>query len=446
MKQQTFIVQANRHVQQVITCSVADQFTKNIPVPVVFFYRESFEYQELIECLKEVLSDFPIFAGILKQERHNLYIDCNNQGVQFEIKTEDSTLNQILEEFTTIKKDKLINMINPQKVISSQSFVMNIQLTYFACGGMALGICWHHSVGDMHTFMQFMKAWSNSVNKKEYTPPLIVQERNKYLEDKIEESNNDTPGVRYLSGIELLKLVFYSLFQARDKISLRFYFSENELNNMKQSFSENTTINLSINDVLCAHLFSIISELDDYNQERYLSIAINYRYRINLPKNLLGNFVSSIDIVSNQITQPLQIAEELRMSVDNFRQRQMNFLATKKFIEEKGGLKNLNRFISKGIDPLKRTLLITSWANFGTYDITFGDSKPFYFSSFGEYPFPWLSSITEGFSKNGRIYSVLVPSKLAKKLMQDDNLRKIHSYRDDKEVMPELVRKLEWLL
>ncbi len=363
MKQETLIVQANRHVQQVITCSVADQLVKNLPVPVVFFYRESFEHQELIRSLKEVLSDFPIFAGILRKEKHNLYIDCNNQGVQFDIKKEDCTLNDILDKFTTIKKDKLINVINPQKVISSQSFVMNIQLTYFACGGMVLGICWHHSLGDMHTFMQFMKAWSNSVNKKQYTPPLIVEERNKYLEDKIEESKNDTPGVRYLTGIDLLKLVFYISFQARDKVSLRFYFPENELNNMKQRFSEDAKVNLSRNDVLCAHLFSIISELDDYNRERCLSMAINYRYRINLPKNLLGNFVSSTDIVSNQINQPLQIAEELRMSVDNFQQRQMNFSATKKYIEEKGGFKKLNRFISKGIDPLKRTLLITSWAN-----------------------------------------------------------------------------------
>ena len=229
-------------------------------------------------------------------------------------------------------------------------------------------------------------------------------------------------------------------------ISLRFYFSENELNNMKQRFSENAKINLSRNDVLCAHMFSTISKLDDYNKERCLSMAINYRYRINLPENLLGNFVSGIDIVSNQTTQPFEVAKELRMSVDNFKQRQMNFLATKRYIDEKGGLKKINRFISKTIDPLKRTLLITNWSNFGTYDITFGNSKPFYFSSFGDYPFPWLSSISEGFSKNGLVYSVLLPSKLANKITKNDNLRKIHRYRDDEEIMPELVRKLEWLL
>ena len=87
-------------------------------------------------------------------------------------------------------------------------------------------------------------------------------------------------------------------------------------------------------------------------------------------------------------------------------------------------------------------MLVTNWVNFGVYNIIFGEAKPFFFSSFGDYPFPWLSSITEGFSNNGLVYSVLLPTKLAKKLMQNDSFRKIHKYRDQIEVMPELVGKL----
>ena len=107
--------------------------------------------------------------------------------------------------------------------------------------------------------------------------------------------------------------------------------------------------------------------------------------------------------------------------------------------------KKIDRFVATGIDPVKRSLLITSWANFGVYDVTFGDSKPFYFTPLGDYPFPWLSSITEGFSNEGLIYSALLPSKLTKKLKLEDNLKKIHKYRDQKDEMPELAGKLGWL-
>ena len=227
---------------------------------------------------------------------------------------------------------------------------------------------------------------------------------------------------------------------------MRFYFSENQLNNIKQEFLEKTDKKLSKNDILCAHIFRIISELDAYDKKRYLSIVINYRARIKLPQSILGNFVSTPNILTDQRVDPFQLAQELRASVDNFQRLNMNFFATKEYIKEKGGIKKIDRFVDLSIERLKRTLLITNWSNFGVYNIIFGEAKPFFFSSFGDYSFPWLSSITEGFSNNGLVYSVLLPTKLAKKLMQNDSFRKIHKYRDQKEVMPELVGKLGWLL
>lgn len=446
MKAEAFLVQANNHVQQVITCAITDRLVKDLPVSVVFLYRESIERNTLIDSLKEVLSDFPIFAGTLKNLSNNLCIDCNNQGLLCSVTEEGATVDQILMELPRIEKKRLVNIINVKKVVSSQSPIMTIKLTYFVGGGMALGICWHHSIGDMHTFMQLMKAWSDLVNKQKYVLPLIVRERDEYLQANLERNSNTTPGVRYLNARELMNLIFYMLWRARNKLSLRFYFSENELNSMKQDFIERTGKNLSKNDVLCAHLFRIISELDDYHKKRYLSIAINYRARMKLPQNILGNFVSTTNILTSQLVNPFQLAQELRASVDNFQRLHMNFWATKQYIKEKGGSKKIDRFIDLSIDPLNRTLLVTNWVNFGVYDVTFGEAKPFFFSSFGDHPLPWLSSISEGFFNNGLIYSVLLPTKLAKKLMQDDNLQKIHKYRAQNEVMPELVGKLDWLL
>ena len=446
IKSETFLVKANKTNPQVITCSITDQLVKNVPVPVVFFYRKSFHYDELINALKDVLYDFPIFAGRLTNTNNNLCINCNNKGVAFSVTKDDCKLDQILNELPTINQKRLVDIIDSKKVISNQSTLLTIKLTYFADGGMTLGACWHHSIGDMYTFMCFMKAWSDAVNKEEYVLPLIVRERDEYLKKNLEKNKNTTASVRYLDIKKLLTLWFYMRFFAQDQVYLKFYFSENELKNMKRSFSEAINYNLSKNDVLCAHLFSIVSGLDTYKKERYLSISINYRPRTNLPHNILGNFVSSINILTDYKVDPFRLAQEIRKSVNNYQHSHMDFFSNYEYIEQNGGLKNIDRFIHKALDPIKRTLLIASWVNFGLYDVIFGESKPIFFTLFGDQPFPWLSQVFEGFSKNGLIYSAILPNKLAKKLLQNDNLQKIHKYRDQNEVMPELVTQLEWLL
>ena len=144
--------------------------------------------------------------------------------------------------------------------------------------------------------------------------------------------------------------------------------------------------------------------------------------------------------------ETFEIAKNIKESIDNFAELHLDYFSTKKYIKQNGSSRKSDRFISTTIDPLKRTLLITNWSNFGVYDIVFGDSKPFFFSYFGNSPFPWLSSIVEGFDNQGLIYSVWLPKELAKKMMQEDNLNKMHQYRDREEILPEYVRKLEWLL
>ena len=70
--------------------------------------------------------------------------------------------------------------------------------------------------------MQLMKAWSNSVNKQEYVSPLIVKDRDEYLQANLEKNNNTIPSVRYLNARELLNLEFYMLFLARNKLTAYF--------------------------------------------------------------------------------------------------------------------------------------------------------------------------------------------------------------------------------
>lgn len=446
MKEEVIFVKANEYIHQEISCSFVDMLLENIPVSVLFFFREQVDCNLLINSLKCVLTDFPIFSGTLKSVNNKLYIDCNNNGVSFSVSFQESTIEDILTDLPNIKNERLVDIIDPKKVISNQNPLLTIKVSYFACGGMIIGICWHHSIGDMHSFAQFMNAWSNSLNGKTYTLPLIINDRDEYLRCNLKANNNHIAGVRYLNTLDMFNLLIYMSLSARNKKSLRFYFSNKELTRMKQTYSRSTHKTISRSDALCAHMFRLVLDLDRNKNERLLSIAINYRSRVNLPHNILGNFVSSINILGNQTVSSLEIAESLRNSINNFQEFHMDFFSTRNYINENGGIKKISRFISKSIDPIKRTLFVTNWSNFGIYNIAFGEIRPFYFCYFGNTSFPWLSSITEGFSNNGLIYSVVLPSNLAKQFLSDTNLQKIHKCRDPEEKMPEIVDNLRWLL
>lgn len=428
-----------------ISCSVTDRLLQNLPITVAFFYRESIDSYILVAAFRKVLKDFPIFAGTLKKTSDDLYIDCNNQGVLFSVATDEYSIDSVLERLPTIGIQRLVDPIDPKNVVLNQSPILTVKLTYFACGGMIVGLSWHHSIGDMHTFMQLMKAWSNTVNKEKYPLPLITFNRDRYLEDNLIDNKNTMSGVRYLNIKELLKLSIYMLFKAKDKIVVQIYFSKEELSNIKKYFSHQTDEKLSKCDALCAYLFGIILELDKNKKSRYLSIAIDYRSRVGLPQNLSGNFVASINVIADRQIDSVRLAERLRISINNFQQLHMDVFSSAKFINENGGIKKIDRFVMKGIDPINRNLFVTNWSNFGVYDVIFEDSKPFYFTALGNAPFPWLSIINEGFSKKGLIYSVTLPSDLAKILMQGNILKRIHKYRNPEEVIPELIKKLDWL-
>ena len=307
-----FFVQATNHHQQLIRCNISDQLLSNIAVPVVFFYEKSIDYNLMIESLKEVLNDFPVFAGIMRNIDNYLHIDCNNKGVLFSITKDDCILGVVIKELLNTKAERLVNIINAKKTIRDQSPIMTIKLNYYACGGMSLGVCWHHAIGDMHTFMLFMKAWSNKANNKVYNFPLIVKDRDEYLQLNLKNNNNKVSGVRFLKTIDLLELVFYMLLNSDNYLPLVIYFSENELRNMQEEFSKMNDKKLTVNDSLCSHLFDLITKFDDYDKDRYLSVVINYRDRVKLPLNILGNFISTIIIPNKKIANSFHLAKNIR--------------------------------------------------------------------------------------------------------------------------------------
>ncbi|MBE9060501.1 acyltransferase [cf. Phormidesmis sp. LEGE 11477] len=439
------LVRASQQTPQVITCSITDRFVERFSISVAFFYREKLSYKLLIVALEKVLIDFPIFSGRLKRVNNDLLIDCNNEGVQFSFCFENGSLVQALEDLSQTNLKKLVDPLIAKDVLAGQSPVLTIRFTQFDCEGTALGICWHHSLGDMHTFMRFMKAWSATVNGEKYAPPLVAKDRHSYFQRRITRKEKASSSVRYLKLEEWLRLTCYMITTGRQKTSIKIYFSDNEIENMKRVFSRQARQALSRNDVLCAHLFGLITDLDNYKEDRCLAIALNYRNRTGLSQGLLGNLIDTVDIVLPQDACPFVVAQAIRKGIENFETEHLSVMSTHRYVEDNGGVRKIQRFVSRGVDPMRRSILMTNWSKFGVYDISFLEANPLYFTSVDDLPVPWICTIVEGFSNQGLICSAHLPAKLVQKLKQPNMLKRLHQYRDPKETHPSQIENLAWL-
>jgi hypothetical protein len=294
----------------------------------------------------------------------------------------------------------------------------------------------------MHTFMRLMQAWSQTVAGLPYDKPLVVEDRVEYLARTLADTSRARPGLRYLGAGDMARMVLYMATKARAQRTLLFYFGPEELEQLRASLQSECSERLSTNDALCAHMFSLIAERDPQVRQRDLSLAINYRKRVGLPEQLLGNMITSINCASEPSKPPAQIARDLRRALDCFADEHMDYRSNVRFIDSHGGTAKIARFLMQGVDPIKGTLLITSWSKFGVYDVRFGGEPPAYFTTSGEVPFPWLCSISEGFHNRGAIFVAPLPPIVADRLTSAEGAKQVHRLRPNDIELPALAKAM----
>jgi hypothetical protein len=423
------LIKALHAENRMIECSLNDHFVLRSPVAVSFFYRKHISSAVIIHALQHVLKDFPIFAGILVRDSEKIYIHCNNQGVNLKIAHYDFNLSTVLANFQKLKPDTFVDLINPHKTLKRKTPVLNIKLSYYK-NAMVIGYCWHHSIGDMFTFMEFVKALSSFAKGFHYPTPLIVDNRDRYLQqwyDQEADTHSEHPRLTYLKLPHMIS--FMRHLHSRKK-GMHFYFTQDEITSLRTKISNQAGYQVSKNDALCAHLLETITHCRQDNPDRYhASIIINYRQRIEMPHNLLGNYVDAIPITFSKAYTAGSIANNINARVKNYKQESFQPSHGLKFMAMHGGLKNVYRVVPHELMPKYKNIIFTNWSNFEVYSIDFGVESPYLFLPVGEWPIPWVSSIVEGFENRGALVSLILPSKVAQRLTQPTLLAKIHQYR-----------------
>ncbi|CAI9113046.1 OLC1v1013573C1 [Oldenlandia corymbosa var. corymbosa] len=130
--------------------------------PLILYYpspqnlNQSETSKWLKKSLSKTLSHFYPMAGRMNDQGS---IDCNDEGILFvESRVDGNLLElinhpdvQILEQLVPCKSNGILSHANE---------LLAVQVNYFKCGGIAVGFCHSHRIGDGRTLASFISGWA----------------------------------------------------------------------------------------------------------------------------------------------------------------------------------------------------------------------------------------------------------------------------------------------
>lgn len=412
-----------------IRCSLTDVFVRDVRCAFVLLYAHELNTAALARSLARVLGEFTPFNARLRRRGAERFIECGDTGATFTTARSERTLSETVARLDDRTRAELVDVCEPKRAWSHGEPVLAVRVTHFADGGSALGINWHHSVGDVASVISLLRAWSLEHAGRAYDKPVLVEDRDRYLERALPPTDRVEANLRYLRLGELPRLGAYMLTKARNKRRVTMYFDPDELECMRASLQADCDQRLSINDAVTAHVSAVVSSRDTQRRDRHVSMSVNFRKRTGLSENLLGNMVTTVETGFEWGKPASRLAAELRSAVDAFAEKHLNHRANLRLVESYGGFAKIGRFIPTGINPFAGSLLLTSWSRYGVYALDFGAGPASHFFTVGSGPMPWLGVVHEGFHDRGRIVDMELPPDVSARMLDEAGQRELHRYR-----------------
>ncbi|PON74938.1 Transferase [Parasponia andersonii] len=166
VKEMTMIKPAAKTHRRTVWLSGLDLMNSDVHSPFVYFYKPNgasdfFNPAVLKEALSKVLVSFYPMAGRFSLDSSGrLEIECNDEGALFVVAESSSVIGDFGDFTPTPDMRKLVPAVDYSGGISSYPFLV-LQVTYFKCGGVSLGVGVEHRVVDGPAAFHFVNEWSN---------------------------------------------------------------------------------------------------------------------------------------------------------------------------------------------------------------------------------------------------------------------------------------------
>ncbi|XP_022719971.1 vinorine synthase-like [Durio zibethinus] len=359
-----------------------DQLASPIYVPITLFYsardgNPGMNSDHLKKSLSKSLTQFYPLAGRIKDD--HLTIDCNDDGATFIEAQVACDLSFVLED-PEIEVLQLLLPCNPLEHLPHQSqsitdqVILAAQVNYFACGGMAIGVCISHVIADTSAAAHFLKAWAAVAfgadniegviyDCSSHFPPQDLSFYYRVM-SLLEEYNN-------VESSEDEVVTKRLLFDGSKIADLRNEMGSDGLNLFRPTRVEAVTA------LIWEALITATAENDRTSQILEASIAVNMRKRMNppLPEQCIGSicFVTNARSHNEKIENRSRLSRKIHESINEIDDEYIRKIYTSG--------ECFNKFMEKSYEEYEKNPKIgvfyfTSWCRFPFYETDFGFGKP----------------------------------------------------------------------
>jgi hypothetical protein len=419
-----------------VRCNVIDVVLSNVANHLVFFFERRLDPVTLVDAFARALTALPVFAGRTSMLGGVLRIRCRGQGVPFTTAVSDRTLEEVIRSSTEDDSGAwLVDPVNGATARWGIGPLCTVRLTHLANDATAIGISFHHAIGDMHTLMLLMRAWSAAANGTEIGEPLIVEDRAAYLDEHLPVDGATEPRVRCLTVRETVRSLTYLARAGRRQRTLTLYFGDDEIARMQGAYGDRTR--LSVNDVVCGHVCEALMNTDASVDRRTLTVSVNARTRCGLDPMLAGNILSGLNIVIRRGDTARSIAERIRHDVDHFADEQCDLRINQQFMDAAGRLRG-GRCVAASFDPVQWNPLITNVTGFGVQRISFQNTAAAYCTIVMDVPVAGFGSVIEGVGGRGLVFKMTLPPSDFAAMSNQTIQQHLHRFRHVDDDIPRL--------
>ncbi|KAL5552679.1 hypothetical protein UlMin_040080 [Ulmus minor] len=138
--------------------SFLDQLNPKVYIPLVFYYASNINgYSEISIHLKKSLSEaLTLYYPLAGRVKNDTFIDCNDEGIPFIDAQVKAQLSDVTEKPLPPCE---LNKFLPFELDCHTEAVLGVQLNIFESGGIAIGVCISHKIGDGLSCITFINSW-----------------------------------------------------------------------------------------------------------------------------------------------------------------------------------------------------------------------------------------------------------------------------------------------
>ncbi|MFQ6635238.1 hypothetical protein Gotur_011444 [Gossypium turneri] len=363
--------------------SFLDQFVPSSHyLPTAFFYvnqetsippadiiaSNSMRSQLLKESLSQTLTLFYPFAGRIKD---HLSIACNDERAYYV----EARVNLPLCVFLNLPDSSYVSQLRPESKwteTSAGGYIVMIQVTNFACGGISIGVFLSCVIVDAPVAATFISSWAALTRKCGEEPPCSNFDASFVFPQSVAYPREAT----FLGMVN--PFVKKGIWQSR-----RVIFDASAIASLKAKTASSSVpypTRVEVVSALLSKCIMVASKAkSDIQKSTLITHAVNLcqRARPQIPNYSMGNFLclAAVLVTANETLDNLVC--HLRKAI---RKIDIDLITT---LQGDGGwlkyceyMKEIGKASPGTNDKIDDFIMFSSWCNMGAYEIDFGWGKP----------------------------------------------------------------------